>query len=52
MKKTALYNSHIDLQAKMVPFQVRMPVTYRNINEYESVEISGFLMFPYETNVY
>ena len=39
MKKTALYNSHIDLQAKMVPFAgYEMPVTYQKIsNEYESV---------------
>ena len=34
MKKTALYNKHIELRAKMVPFAgYEMPVQYSGVNQ-------------------
>ena len=48
MKKTALYNKHIEFQAKMIPFAgYEMPIQYSGVNhEHINVEIMlEFLMF-------
>jgi aminomethyltransferase len=42
MKKTALYQSHIDLGAKMIPFAgYEMPVQYKGLNHEHQIVRNG-----------
>ncbi len=46
MKLTALYNKHISLGAKMVPFAgYNMPVSYSGLNEEHQIVRNGVGVF-------